>query len=112
MKRLCIVWKSNHEIDIHNFVIPYAYNAKVQEWFDEVDVIIWGASQQIVKETPLIQERVKNLIKNGIGVRACMMCARNVEAFDALHAIGVDVRYTGDLLSDYLKDPDTEVLTI
>lgn len=112
MKRLCIVWKSEHPIDIHNFIIPYAYNAYVQGWFDDVHVIIWGASQQTVKDTPLIQERVKNLIKNGIQVYACRMCATNVEAVDVLLEIGVDVKYTGDLLSNYLKDPDTEVLTI
>jgi hypothetical protein len=112
MNRLCIVWKSDNPIDIHNFIIPYAYNAKVQEWFDDVHVIIWGASQEIVKEAPLIQERIKNLLKNNIHVYACMMCARNVEATAVLQSIGVDVQYTGDLLSEYLKDSDTEVLTI
>lgn len=112
MKRLCIVWKSDNLIDIDNFIIPYAYNAKVQEWFDEVHVIIWGASQHTVNITPYIQEKITNLINNDISVYACMMCARNVEAMDVLQEIGVNVKYTGELLSEYLKDPDTEVLTI
>ena len=112
MKKLLIVWKSNHEVDVHNFVIPYTYNAKVQEWFDHVELLIWGASQELVRDTPLIQERVKNLIKNEIPVYACKMCARNTDALEVLESIGVDVRFAGDLLSDALKDPETEVLTI
>ena len=31
--KLLVVWKSNNDIDIHNFIIPYAYNAKVKSWF-------------------------------------------------------------------------------
>ena len=112
MKTLLIVWKTNNEIDIHNFVVPYAYNAKRHQWFDHVEVLIWGASQDIVAATPLVQQRVKNLIKNGVDVFACKMCADNIGATKALVELGVEVRYTGDFLSTHLKDPDCEVLTI
>jgi len=112
MKTLLIVWKTNNDIDIHNFVVPYAYNAKRHEWFDEVKVLIWGASQDVVVKTVLIQQRVLNLIKNGVQVLACKMCANNLQATEALEALGVDVRFAGDFLSDHLKDPDCEVLTI
>ena len=112
MKTLLIVWKTNNEIDIHNFVVPYAYNAKRHEWFDKVQVLIWGASQEVVASTPLIQQRVLNLIKNGIEVYACKMCASNLNVVEQLEALGVNVRFTGDFLSEQLKDPDVEVLTI
>ncbi|QMS85795.1 DsrE family protein [Candidatus Xianfuyuplasma coldseepsis] len=112
MKTLLIVWKSNNDIDIHNFVIPYAYNAKRHQWFDHVQVLIWGASQEVVAATPLIQQRVMNLIKNGVEVLACKMCATNIGAAETLESLGVDVRYTGDFLSEQLQNPDCEVLTI
>lgn len=112
MKTLLIVWKTNNETDIHNFVVPYAYNAKRHQWFDHVKVLIWGASQEKVAATPLIQQRVKNLIKNEIDVFACKMCADNVGATTLLEELGVDVRFTGDFLSRHLQDPECEVLTI
>ena len=112
MSKVLVVWKSNNDIDIHNFVIPYCYNAVVQEWFDEVELLIWGASQEKVMNDTIIQQRVANLIKNNVKVYACKMCSDNVGATEALKEIGVNVRYTGDLLSDRLKDSEYEVITI
>jgi len=112
MKKLLIVWKTNNEVDIHNFVVPYAYNAKRNDWFDDVEVLIWGASQEIVRDDAVVQQRVKNLIKNGIVVYACKMCASNTNAVEVLEELGVIVRFTGDFLSDRLKDPAFEVITI
>ena len=112
MKKLLIVWKSSDETDIHNFVIPYVYNSKKHQWFSEVELLIWGASQERVINDTIIQQRVSNLIKNEIKVYACKMCSDKIGATDILKEIGVNVRYTGDLLSDRLKDKEYEVITI
>lgn len=112
MSKVLVVWKSNNDIDIHNFVVPYCYNAVVQEWFNEVELLIWGASQEKVMNDPVIQQRVANLVKNNVTVYACKMCSDNVGATKTLLGLGVDVRYTGDLLSDRLKDKEYEVITI
>lgn len=112
MSKVLVVWKSNNDIDIHNFVIPYCYNAVVQKWFDEVELLIWGASQEKVMEDTLIQQRVSNLIKNNVKAYACKMCSDKVGASELLISLGVNVRYTGDLLSDRLKDKGYEVITI
>ncbi len=112
MKKLLVVWKSNNEIDIHNFVIPYLYNAKRHEWFSEVELLIWGASQEKVLEDTIIQQRIKNLVKNEVVVYASQMCANNLGSQELLESLGVKVMFSGVFLSDRLKDPDTEVLTI
>ena len=112
MSKVLVVWKSNNDIDIHNFVIPYCYNAVMHEWFDEVELLIWGASQERVMNDTIIQQRVANLVKNNVTVYACKMCSDNVGATEVFKTLGVNVRYTGDLLSDRLKDSDYEVITI
>jgi len=112
MKKLLVIWKSDNEIDIHNFVIPYVYNSIKHEWFNEVSLLIWGASQEKVLEDTVVQQRVKNLIKNKVTVYACKMCADNVGATSLLESLGVIVMYSGVYLSDNLKDSETEVLTI
>ncbi len=111
-KHLVIVWKSDNETDIHNFIVPYAYNAKTHEWFDSVEVLIWGASQEKIMSDTLIQQRVMNLIKNEIPVYACKMCADKVGATETLENLGVQVMYTGVYLSTKQKDDTVEVITI
>ncbi|MCK5388580.1 MAG: hypothetical protein KAJ22_04780 [Candidatus Izimaplasma sp.] len=112
MKKLLVVWKTNNEIDIHNFVIPYVYNSLKHEWFDSVELLIWGASQEIILNDTVTQQRVKNLVKNEVSVFACKMCADNVGATTLFESLGVKVMYSGVFLSDRMKDPETEVITI
>ncbi len=112
MKKLLVVWKSSNETDIHSFVIPYVYNAKKHQWFDEVELLIWGSSQEKVLEDTIVQQRVKNLVKNEVAVYACQMCASNVGAQELLESLGVKVMFSGVFLSDKLKDPNTEVITL
>jgi hypothetical protein len=111
MKHVVILWKTDNDIDIHNLVIPFAYNALVQEWFDHVTLLIWGASQKRVLEDKMIGERVKNLREQGIRTVACKMCAENIHTAEYLEGLNIEVIYAGKLLSDSLKDPDTEVVT-
>jgi hypothetical protein len=110
--KLCVVWKSNNKIDIEKFIIPYIYNSKVQQWFDDVEVIIWGVSQETVSNSSDYEQKIKEFISLGISVYACKMCADGLNVTDVLESIGVTVIYTGAHLSDRLKDPNTEVITL
>ena len=110
--KLCVVWKSSNQTDIEKFIIPYIYNSKVQQWFDEVEVLIWGASQEAVSNSSTYEQKVKEFVSLGIPVYACKMCADGLNVTDVLESIGVTVMYTGVYLSDQLKDPNTEVITL
>lgn len=44
MNKLVVLWKTDNLIDIQEMVIPYIHNSKKKNWWDEVEVIIWGAS--------------------------------------------------------------------
>ena len=112
MKKLLVVWKSENEIDISKFIVPFCYNSKAQSWFTDVEVLIWGSSQIIVRETLKYQEYVKTLIHNEIDVYACKMCADDTGSTELLESLGVNVMYTGNYLAEKIKNPDWEVLTI
>lgn len=111
MAKVLILWKTDNDIDIHNLVIPFTSNAHSQKWFDEVTLLIWGASQKRILEDKMISERVKEIASQGIRVVACKMCAENIHTLEYLEGLSVEVLYTGELLSDALKDSDTEVVT-
>lgn len=112
MNKLLVVWKSDNDIDIDNFISPFVVNSKNKQWFDAVEVLIWGASAHKIKEDQNAQEKVKYFVSQGIGVFACKYCADQVGASSVLEGLGVNVMYTGIFLSEKLKDPETEVITI
>ena len=112
MKKLLVVWKSENDTDISNFIVPFSYNSKAQGWFTEVEVLIWGASQEKVRETTKYQDFVKTLIHDGINVYACKLCADTTMCTELLESLGVNVMYTGNYLADKLKDSTWEVITI
>ena len=112
MKKLLVVWKTDNMIDIEKFVVPYVYNSKVQGWFSEVELLIWGASQNVVATNKDIQALVSNLIKEEVVTYACKMCADGLNATEMLESLGVNVMYTGVYLSDKLKDDRYEVITL
>lgn len=112
MRKLLIVWKSKEEIDISKFIVPFAYNSKEQNWFTEVELLIWGSSQVSVKDHLEYQEYVKTLIDNEIKVRACKMCSDATGSSEVLESLGVIVEYTGSYLAEKLNSNDWEVITI
>ncbi|MDX1809267.1 MAG: DsrE family protein [Sulfurospirillaceae bacterium] len=100
---LMVVWTTDNKETIHNMVFLYTLNAKLKGWFDEVTLLIWGASQKILSEDKEIQAKIKEMSDVGVKVQACQKCSENLEIKDALQSCGVEVFYTGVLLSDWLK---------
>lgn len=112
MKKLLVVWKSEHPVDIEKFIVPFTYNSKEQGWFDSVELLIWGASQLSVKNNESYQQHVKTLVHNGIEVYACKMCADATDATSTLELLGVKVEYTGTYLAERLNSEEWEVITL
>jgi hypothetical protein len=112
MRKVCILWKTGNRIDIETMVLPYILNSKVKGWWDEVEVIIWGDSQQTIANEPDYQKAVRNMIEEGIVVFACKACADKLCVTELLQGLKVDVQYTGKLLSERLQDASIEVLTL
>lgn len=112
MKKLLVVWKSDDYRTIEQFIAPFTINSKKQEWFDDVEVLIWGASTDYLKKNVKPRSLVTKMIEQGIEVRACKYCSDTVKATDILLELGVNVMYTGVYLSDKMKDETYEVITL
>ena len=110
--KLLIVWNSNNDHDIEYFIKPYAINSKKHNWFDDVEVLIWGKSTDKVKESALMVETINAMVETGITVNACKYCADQLSASHVLEDLGVIVDYTGVYLTEKLKDPEFKVITI
>ncbi|MFP4478645.1 MAG: DsrE family protein [Candidatus Izemoplasmatales bacterium] len=108
---LLVLWKTDSMIDVEELLIPYVFASKKNEWWDQVSVIIWGGSQRLVSENKAIQDKVIQMLDLGIQVHACKKCADDLCVADHLSQVGIDVLYTGEMLTEYLKS-DAKVLTI
>jgi hypothetical protein len=103
MKRIHILWTTDNKDTIFNMLSMYAINSKTNKWWQEVNVIIWGASTKLVGVDPQVQSEVTEMINQGVTVEACKDCADHYQVTDKLMRLGVNVRYMGKFLTDYIK---------
>ncbi|XOB61857.1 DsrE family protein [Campylobacterota bacterium DY0563] len=106
-KEAKILWTTDNKETALNMVLLYAHNAKLKGWMEEVSVLVWGASQKLISQDKEIQEKVKAMIDDGVKVTACLKCAENMQIAEGLEACNIDIYYTGELLSDWIKSGDT-----
>ena len=98
-----IVWSTDNADTAENMVLLYAKNAKLKGWFDEVTLLIWGASQKLLVQDEYFQKIVKETSDAGVRVVACKKCSENLGIEGSLEACSVELFYTGILLSDWAK---------
>lgn len=109
--KLTILWTTGDPVTARKMVLMYALNSRLQGWWDDVTLVIWGASANLVAQNKDIQEQLKDVIDAGIKVEACKACADQLEVTSVLESLGVDVKYWGQPLTDVLKN-DGKLLTI
>lgn len=111
MDKLNILWTTDNKDTIFNMLSMYAINSKTQGWWQDVNVIIWGASAKLVGTDTKIQTEVVEMIKQGVKIEACKDCSDNFGVTDTLTKLGINVRYMGKPMTDYIKAGE-KLLTI
>jgi hypothetical protein len=100
---LVVVWSSADREVARNMVFMYTYNAKKKGWWENVIFIIWGPSAKLLAEDEYLQGYLKKMKDFGITLEACKACSDDYGVSDDLEKMGVDVKYMGVPLTDYLK---------
>ena len=109
--RLLVLWTNGDKTVAMNMVCMYTYNSKIRGWWDNVTLLIWGASGDLLVNDAEVMEKISEMKNAGVEVIACKRCAENMGILERLEAIGVKVFYTGEFLTDWLKSGD-RVITI
>lgn len=99
-----VLWTSGDIEVAENMVFMYTLNAKKRGWWTNINFIIWGPSSKLLSDTPGLREKIKEFIREGIKVEACKACADNYGVADNLESLGVEVKYMGQPLTDYIKE--------
>ena len=110
-EKLIILWTTDNVITAKDMVFMYAGNSMKYGWWDEVVLIIWGASAVLSANDISVQSHLAGLMGNGVEVVACRACAERHDAVETLQGLGVRVEYIGSELTNYLKS-ENRVISI
>lgn len=109
--KLFILWTNADLLTSEKMVMMYGTNSKLHGWWNEVTIIVWGATAKLVAENELIQEKIKMAMHTGVKVSACKACADQLGVSETLLSLGIEVKYWGVGLTEILKE-DEALLTI
>jgi len=110
-KKLFILWTTGDPVTSEKMVMTYAINSAISNLWDEVNIIIWGASAKLVAENELIQDKIEVALHHGVKMSACKGCAEQLGVKDEITWLGIDVRSVGNELTQILQEGHT-VLTL
>lgn len=111
ISKLNILWTNDNIITSEKMVFMYGINAKRQDWWDEVTIIIWGATAKLVSENAGIKSLVKEAQLEGVHVTACKSCTEQLGVTEVLKDLDIEIKYWGDPLTQILKS-DEKLITI
>jgi len=109
--KLILVWTTADREVAMNMILMYGRNAGRFDWWDEVNVLVWGPSGKLLLADEELKNEIKAMIDEGVEVIACKACADRYGISDALSKLGVKVFYTGEALTIAAKSPEWAVLT-
>lgn len=108
---LYVLWTSGDREVALGMVFMYTLNAKLRGWWEDVTLIVWGASTKLLVEDEDLQDRIRQMIDAGVDVVACVACANMYGATEKLESLGIEVKGMGQPLTQLLK-AGKKILTI
>ena len=101
---LVVLWISRDPEAAANMALMYAKNSRLKGWWERVRLLVWGPSAALLAGDAALQAEVAECAAAGVEILACRACADRYGVAERLGALGVDVRYTGQYLTDCLRD--------
>ncbi len=98
-----IIWVSTDREAAINMAFMYARNSMVHGWWKHVRFLVWGGTAMVLAEDPEMQERVREMIAEGVEVAVCRACSDQQCISAQLEELGFAVRYVGEELTKLLK---------
>lgn len=108
--KLYIIWTTRDREVALNMILMYAINAKINNWWSQVTLIIWGPSAELIVEDKELRLYIKKCLDSDVELKACKACADRYGVSAQLEALGIDVIYMGKPLTALLKENE-KILT-
>ena len=102
--KLVVLWTSGDRDVALNMVFMYTLNAKLHNWWADVTFIVWGPSSKLLASDTELKDQIKKMKEVGIILEACQACADRYGVSGMLQELGIDVKYMGQPLTQYIKE--------
>jgi len=110
---LVVLWTSGGREVALKMAFMYTLNSKRFKWgWKNVTLIVWGPSSKLLAEDKELQEHIVDMKEAGVKLQACKKCSDLYRVSDDLRRLGIEVKYMGKPLTDYLRDDNHRVITI
>jgi hypothetical protein len=100
---LVVVWTSGDREVARKMVFMYTKNSRLRNWWGRVRLVVWGPSAPLLAGDRELQAELAELQAAGVELVACKACADLYGVTEPLQALGVEVIYMGQPLTDMLK---------
>jgi len=101
--KLYVLWTNDNPVTAENMVFMYSINSMIHGWWEKVTIIVWGATATLICNDTGIQSQIRNALAKGVHIIACKACAEQLKVSETLENLGVEVIYTGELLTEIIK---------
>jgi len=101
--KMNILWTNADPITSELMVLMYAKASMHYGFWEEVQVIIWGATAKLVSENTKIQKLIADAQEAGVTFTACQACVESLGVQDNLRALDIEIKYWGEPLTEILK---------
>ncbi|MFX1318399.1 MAG: hypothetical protein ACFE9D_04970 [Promethearchaeota archaeon] len=82
--------------------LMYARNTLKYKWLEDVKIIFFGPSEQLVANDPDLAKEVQEICMQGDGI-ACKFISDNEGTSKSLTQLGLQIEYVGAIIADFIK---------
>jgi hypothetical protein len=110
---LVVLWTSGDREVALKMAFMYTFNSKRFKWgWKNVTLVVWGPSAKLLVADTELQEHFVEMKEAGVKLLACKKCSDLYGVSDDLRRLGIEVKYMGKPLTDYLRDDNYRVITV
>ncbi len=103
MDKLNILWTTDNKYEVFSMLNLYASRSEKNDWWNDVNLIIWGASAKLVGTDKKVQSEIVEMINQGVHVEAFKDSCDKFGVSEKLIELGINVRYMGRPLTEYIQ---------
>jgi hypothetical protein len=112
-EELVVIWTSGDREVALKMAFMYTFNSKRFNWgWKNVTLVVWGPSAKLLAEDKELQEHIVDMKEVGVNLLACKKCSDMYRVSPDLRRLGIEVKYMGKPLTDYLRSDNYRVIII
>ena len=89
--------------DVVKTALMFARNSLKHKWLEDVKIIFFGPSEQLVANDPDFAKEVQKICMQGDSI-ACKFISDNEGISESLAQLGLQIEYVGAIIADFIKD--------